>query len=70
MSEATEERAKDGKKLQTNSKTTLSNGNAWLRRRIFHAEQGGFQIRAAWRTNGTRANEFENNAAIREKDQS
>jgi hypothetical protein len=40
-----------------------------LRRRIFFVVQGGFQICAAWRTDGTRANEFENNAVIRKKDQ-
>ena len=39
-----------------------------LRRRIFFVVQGGFQICAAWRTDGTRANEFENNAVIRKKD--
>ena len=39
-----------------------------LRRRIFFVVQGGFQICAAWRTDGTRANEIENNAVIRKKD--
>ncbi|MBP3342341.1 MAG: hypothetical protein J6K99_07425, partial [Peptococcaceae bacterium] len=34
----------------------------------FFAVQGGFQICAAWRTNGTRASKFENNAVIRKKD--
>ena len=42
----------------------------YLRRRIFFAVQGVFQICEAPRTCGTQASEFENNAVMRKKDKS